>query len=198
MRLADRSDPLWEKRIRNEWPIARVKRIMKSNRNGSPRMISISADAVHLMAYATRVFLRLIAARAAQFMMAEKRTTLLVRDIIAAVRARPVSTSCSTSSTTGRSHTRPRRRHPSRDVRLRRLRPLFPTRDLKPLLSRRHLRPLLRPCCRQDRERRTRYAMPIVPSSRGPCQGRDVKHHRWEVSISVPSFASGAAKVLIF
>ena len=86
MRLADRSDPLWEKRIRNEWPIARVKRIMKSNRNGSPRMISISADAVHLMAYATRVFLRLIAARAAQFMIAEKRTTLLVRDIIAAVR----------------------------------------------------------------------------------------------------------------
>ena len=29
MRLADRSDPLWEKRIRNEWPIARVKKIMK-------------------------------------------------------------------------------------------------------------------------------------------------------------------------
>ena len=46
----------------------------------------ISADAVYLMAYATRVFLRLITARAAQFMIAEKRTTLLVRDIIAAVR----------------------------------------------------------------------------------------------------------------
>ena len=46
----------------------------------------ISADAVYLMAYATRVFLRLITARAAQFMIAEKRTTLLVRDIIAAVK----------------------------------------------------------------------------------------------------------------
>ena len=84
MRVADRSDPSWEKRIRNEWPIARVKRIMKFTIMGRPRMIS--ADAVYLMAYATRVFLRLITARAAQFMIAEKRTTLLVRDIIAAVR----------------------------------------------------------------------------------------------------------------
>jgi len=46
----------------------------------------VSANAVYLMAYATRVFLRLITARAAQFMIAEKRTTLLVRDIIAAVK----------------------------------------------------------------------------------------------------------------
>jgi histone H3/H4 len=84
MRVADKSDPLWEKRIRNEWPIARVKRIMKFTIMGRPRMIS--ADAVYLMAYATRVFLRLITARAAQFMIAEKRTTLLVRDIIAAVK----------------------------------------------------------------------------------------------------------------
>ena len=51
----------------------------------------ISADAVYLMAYATRVFLRLITARAAQYMIAEKRTTLLVRDIIAAVKG---SSSC--------------------------------------------------------------------------------------------------------
>ena len=49
-----------------------------------PRIIS--ADAVCLMSYATRVFLRLITARAARFMIAEKRTTLLVRDIIAAVK----------------------------------------------------------------------------------------------------------------
>jgi len=89
MRVADRSDPSWEKRIRNEWPIARVKRIMKFTIMGRPRMIS--ADAVYLMAYATRVFLRLITARAAQFMIAEKRTTLLVRDIIAAVKG---SSSC--------------------------------------------------------------------------------------------------------
>jgi histone H3/H4 len=86
MRVADKSDPLWLKRIRNEWPIARVKRIMKRPTilGSPPRMIS--ADAVYLMAYATRVFLRLITARAARFMIAEKRTTLLVRDIIAAVK----------------------------------------------------------------------------------------------------------------
>jgi len=86
MRVADKSDPLWEKRIRNEWPIARVKKIMKmpTIMGGRPRMIS--GDAVYLMAYATRVFLRHITARAARFMIAEKRTTLLVRDIIAAVK----------------------------------------------------------------------------------------------------------------
>ena len=85
MRVADKSDHLWEKRILNEWPIVRVKRIMKRPTIfGSPRMVS--ANAVYLMAYATRVFLRLITARAAQFMIAEKRTTLLVRDIIAAVK----------------------------------------------------------------------------------------------------------------
>jgi histone H3/H4 len=85
MRVADKSDHLWEKRILNEWPIVRVKRIMKRPTIfGSPRMVS--ANAVYLMAYATRVFLRLITARAAQIMIAEKRTTLLVRDIIAAVK----------------------------------------------------------------------------------------------------------------
>ena len=86
MRVADKSDPSWLKRIRNEWPIARVKRIMKRPTiMGDPPRI-ISADAVCLMSYATRVFLRLITARAARFMIAEKRTTLLVRDIIAAVK----------------------------------------------------------------------------------------------------------------
>ena len=92
MRVADKSDPLWQRRILNEWPIVRVKRIMKrSSISKWGRPSKISADAVYLMAYATRVFLRLITARAAQFMIAEKRTTLLVRDIIAAVKG---SSSC--------------------------------------------------------------------------------------------------------
>ena len=86
MRVADKSDPSWLKRIRNEWPIARVKRIMKRPTIMGDRPRIISADAVCLMSYATRVFLRLITARAARFMIAEKRTTLLVRDIVAAVK----------------------------------------------------------------------------------------------------------------
>ena len=168
MRVADKSDHLWEKRILNEWPIVRVKRIMKRPTIfGSPRMVS--ANAVYLMAYATRVFLRLITARAAQIMIAEKRTTLLVRDIIAAVKDSSIATSCSTSSTNGSGHTCPCRLLPSGDERLMRLGPLFPTRDLSPLLPRRDLSPLLPPYCRsrrQDREWRTRNAMPTVPCPR--------------------------------